>query len=240
MKQMNEVAGQGNFSPSQVPQFQFEKTLQKQQAQLQDNPLMLRFAKSREHLKADPHRPIYHFTSPESNIHDPNGLCFWQGRWHLFYQAFPPEDSRIHWGHAFSEDLVYWQDLPYAIYPHPEESAYSGATWVEENRVIAMYHGLGVGNIVAISDDPLLLNWEKIAAPAIPTKSTFGDPLPYFVFDPSIWKKDGTYYSLSGVGLINDRPAGKPVRSSPLFRSENLIDWQYLHEFVENDRSSLM
>jgi len=240
MKEMNEVAGQGNFSPSAVPYFQFEETLQKQQAQLKNNPLMLRFAQSRKQLKTDPHRPIYHFTSPESTMHDANGLCFWQGRWHLFYQAYPPEDRRVHWGHAFSDDLIHWRDLPYAIYPHPEESVYSGATLAEENRVIAMYHGLGVGNMVAVCDDPLLLNWEKIATPAIPTKSTFGEPLPYFVFDPSIWKKDGIYYSLMGGGRNNTGPTGKPIRSSPLFRSADLIDWRYLHEFVEDDRFTLI
>jgi hypothetical protein len=55
---------------------------------------------SRRKLAADPHRPIYHYVNPEGTLNDPNGLCFWQGRWHLFYQAYPPEDPRQHWGHA--------------------------------------------------------------------------------------------------------------------------------------------
>ena len=48
-----------------------------------------RFAESRRNLSADPWRPTYHFVSPERTLNDPNGLCFWQGRWHLFYQAQP-------------------------------------------------------------------------------------------------------------------------------------------------------
>ena len=90
-------------------------------------------------------------------MNDPNGLCFWQGRWHLFYQGYPPEDPRQHWGHAVSDDLIHWRDLPYAIYPNPEYQCFSGSTLVEEDRVIAIYHGTRVGNMVAVSDDPLLL-----------------------------------------------------------------------------------
>jgi transposase-like protein len=66
---------------------------------------------------------------------------YWKGRWHLFYQAYPPEDPRQHWGHAVSGDLIHWRDLPYAIYPNPERCCFSGATLVEEHQVIAMYHG---------------------------------------------------------------------------------------------------
>ncbi|MFW6146093.1 MAG: GH32 C-terminal domain-containing protein [Planctomycetota bacterium] len=53
-------------------------------------------------MAADRYRPRYHFVSPESTMNDPNGLCVWQGRWHLFYQASPPEDPRQHWGHPLS------------------------------------------------------------------------------------------------------------------------------------------
>ena len=45
---------------------------------------------------------------------------------------------------------------------------YSGATLAEKDKVIAMYYGVDIGDIVATSSDPLLLNWEKVATPAIP------------------------------------------------------------------------
>jgi len=57
--------------------------------------------------------------------------------------------------------------LPYAIYPNPEWKCYSGATLVEDDRVIAMYHGKSLGNMLAISDDPLLLNWDKLTGTAV-------------------------------------------------------------------------
>jgi beta-fructofuranosidase len=224
---------------SRVPKYTFANTFGEQEAQLKTNPLMLRFIESRKKMADDPYRPIYHFVSPESTLNDPNGLCFWQGRWHMFYQAYPPEDRRQHWGHAVSDDLVHWRDLPYAIYPNPEHACYSGSTLVEKDRVIAMYHGTRVGNMVAVSSDPLLLNWEKVTGKAvIPGKSPDGKPLPYRVFDPCIWTKDGLYYSLSGGTLPG--PGGKRVRADFLFRSKDLAKWEYLHPFVADDRFTLL
>lgn len=151
---------------SSVPKYTYASTLDEQEKQIQTDPLVLRFAESRKRQSKDPYRPAYHFVSPESTLNDPNGLCYWQGNWHMFYQGYPPEDRRQHWGHAVSKDLIHWKDLPYAIYPGPERAVFSGATLVEDNRVIAMYHGTTVGNMVAVSDDPLLLNWEKLTGNA--------------------------------------------------------------------------
>ena len=225
---------------SAVPQFTFPETLEAQKEALKNNPLMQRFAESRENFSDDPYRPNYHFVSPEGNLNDPNGLSYWKGRWHLFYQGYPPEDPRQHWGHAVSKDLIHWKDLPYAIYPDPESRCYSGSAYVEDDRVIAMYHGRGIGNMVATSDDPLLLNWEKVSGEEVITlENPSGFPLPYTVYDPNIWKKDGIYYSLSG-GRENTGPGDKPVAQAYLFRSRDLEHWQYMHPFVEGDRFTLI
>ena len=218
---------------SKVTQFTFATTLEEQEEQLKSNPLMIRFHESRKKLAEDPHRPIYHYVNPEGNLNDPNGLCYWQGRWHLFYQAYPPEDPRQHWGHAVSEDLIHWRDLPLAIYPNPEYQCYSGSALVEEDRVIAMYHGTRVGNMVATSSDPLLLNWEKVADKAVVPMTPNSDDLPYDIYDPNIWEKDGIYYSISGG--VTKGPGGKQVLSGYLLRSADLEKWEYLHEFIEGD-----
>ena len=228
---------------SAVPRYTFPDSLAAQEEALAAHPMAARLARARQALAGDRHRPIYHYVNPEAMLNDPNGLCFWRGRWHLFYQAYPPEDTRQHWGHAVSDDLIHWRDLPYCIYPDPEECCYSGATLVEDDRVIAMYHGTKAGNMVATSSDPLLLNWTKLGgaggAPVIPMAAPDGGALPYRVFDPCIWKQGGNYYSLS-AGQIPEGPAGTPVAADFLFRSADLEHWEYLHPFTEDDRFTLV
>lgn len=176
-----------------------------QEKLIAQDPLMRRFAASRRALASDRYRPIYHFVSPESNLNDPNGLCFWQGQWHLFYQGYPPENLIPHWGHAVSDDLIHWRDLPYAINPGPEEACWSGSTWVEDDRVIAMYHGHKLGNMVAVANDPLLLNWEKVTGTTV-----IPNPCP-------IWTHTKGGESMRGVG-------GNPVPA-------NAINFVYIHVF---------
>ncbi len=226
---------------SRVPRREhYVETLPEQLEQLRGDPQVLRFAESRKRLAGDRYRPIYHYVNPEGRLNDPNGLCLWQGRWHLFYQAYPPEDPRQHWGHAVSDDLIHWRDLPLAIYPNPEEKCFSGATLVEEDRVIAMYHGTKAGTMVAVSSDPLLLNWKKVTGkPVIPYAGPGEDPLPYNIFDPCIWKHDGTYYALT-AGTLPEGPGGKPVRAEFLHRSSDLATWEYLHPFLEDDQYGLI
>ena len=73
---------------------EFANTLEEQEEQLKTNPWLQRMYESRAAQAGDPHRPIYHYVNPEGRLNDPNGLCYWQGRWHMFYQAYPPEDPR--------------------------------------------------------------------------------------------------------------------------------------------------
>ena len=218
---------------SAVAQYSFGDTLAEQEVQLRTNPLLQRFRTTRQAKIDDPVRPIYHFCNPDGRLNDPNGLCFWQGRWHLFYQAFPPEDPRPHWAHAVSNDLIHWRDLPYAIYPHPEHGCWSGASLVDGDRVIVHYYGHQLGNVSAISRDPLLLNWQKVPG-GIPEPEVNELSQPFRVYDPCIWKKDGAYYSLSG-GTLPTGPRGLQRRANFLFRSEDLETWEYLHPFVEDD-----
>lgn len=225
-----------SVEPSRISQRIYSNALCKQIKELKKDSQVLFFSENRKKLSNDPYRPIYHLSSPDGIMHDPNGLCYWKGKWHLFYQFLPTKDNRQHWGHAVSDDLIHWKDLPVAIYPGPEEKVYSGATYVEKDRVIAMYYGFGLGDIVATSDDPLLLNWNKIAAPAIALKSDDGEPLPYYVFDTAIWKEDSTYYAVTGGGRTPDGPGGKKMRANYLFSSRDLKKWDYMHEFIKNER----
>ena len=79
------------------------------------------------------YRPQYHF-SPEANwMNDPNGMVFYEGEYHLFYQYYP--DSTVwgpmHWGHAVSQDMVYWEHLPIALYPDSLGYIFSGSAVID-------------------------------------------------------------------------------------------------------------
>jgi beta-fructofuranosidase len=220
---------------SPVPKRTYSTRLEEQLEELKDDALLARFAASREKLAEDRYRPVYHYVNPEGTLNDPNGLCYWRGNYHLFYQAYPPEDTRQHWGHAVSEDLVHWRDLPLAIYPGIERCCFSGSALVEEDRVIAFYHGTQAGNMAAVSSDPLLLNWEKIPGnPVIPNVDTNAKGEPYRVYDPCIWHETEGYYSLSGTywqGAIFEDC--RMVQH--LFFSQDLRRWSYLGPFIEGD-----
>lgn len=83
-----------------------------------------------------PWRPQYQFTPARNFMNDPNGLVFYKGEYHLFYQ-FNPQGNRwghMSWGHAVSRDLVHWQHLPVAIPEQPGYMIYSGSAVVDWNN----------------------------------------------------------------------------------------------------------
>lgn len=67
--------------------------------------------------------PKYHIASNGGWINDPNGLCFYKGRWHVFYQLHPygTQWGLCHWGHVSSEDMVTWHREPIAFAPSLEQ-----------------------------------------------------------------------------------------------------------------------
>ena len=238
---LSQTQSEVNFR-SKVEHYRFSDDERTQLEELAGNPMMEYYARSRKDF-ADKDkyktRPIFHFTIPENHLNDPNGLCFWKGNWHMFYQAYPLKDSRQHWGHCYSNDLIHWKDLPLAIYPDPEKYVYSGATMVEDDRVVAAYYGRPVGEMIAISTDPLLLNWEKTGnAPVIPAPENW-EVAGYKTFDPYLWKKGDFYYLISGNSMFNG-PDSRRLPVEFLFRSKDLKTWEYLHHFVEDDRFSMI
>ena len=57
-------------------------------------------------------RLTLHFEPKKGWINDPNGLCFWRGQYHAFFQHNPhaPVWAQMHWGHAVSDDLIHWEE----------------------------------------------------------------------------------------------------------------------------------
>lgn len=82
------------------------------------------------------HRPQLHFSPPQMWMNDPNGMVYYKGEYHLFYQHYP--DSTVwgpmHWGHAISKDLIHWEHQPIALYPDSLGMIFSGGAVVDEKN----------------------------------------------------------------------------------------------------------
>ena len=82
------------------------------------------------------YRPLYHFTPKEKWMNDPNGMVYYKGEYHLFYQYYPEDIvwGPMHWGHAVSKDMINWEHLPIAIYPDSLGYIFSGSAVVDWNN----------------------------------------------------------------------------------------------------------
>lgn len=188
------------------------------------------------------HRPQYHF-SPQANwMNDPNGMVFYKGEYHLFYQYYP--DSTVwgpmHWGHAISNDMVHWQHLPIALYPDSLGYIFSGSVVVDKNNTsgfqkgeeaplvaVFTYHNMkgekaGTNDFqtqgIAYSNDKgrTWIKYKNNPVLKNPGNKDFRDP-------KVNWHEASKHWVMSLA-------VGNKIQ---FYRSSNLIDWSLTGEFGE-------
>ena len=93
-------------------------------------------AQSNNKVMNEMYRPQVHFSPKEHWINDPNGMVYYKGTYHLFFQYHPYSSvwGPMHWGHATSKDLIHWEPQPIAIYPDSLGTIFSGSAVVDKNN----------------------------------------------------------------------------------------------------------
>ncbi|WP_219838285.1 glycoside hydrolase family 32 protein [Paenibacillus sp. R14(2021)] len=186
----------------------------------------------------DRYRLRYHLMPRAGWMNDPNGLVYFNGEYHAFYQHDPsqPYNGPMHWGHAKSEDLVRWEHLPVALAPSEPfdlgESGYgcwSGSAVEDNGRLLLIYTGHVDGNspvevqCLAVSSDGV--RFEKAEAPVISAPPEAG--LSGFR-DPKVWRHGDSWYMVVG--------SGKDGRGQVfLYRSADLRNWAYMGIAAQSD-----
>lgn len=181
-------------------------------------------------LYREPWRPFVHFTPKNGWHNDPNGLCYLDGVYHMFYQYNPCGAGwgNMHWGHAVSRDLVHWEEKDAALFPDQYGACFSGSAVVDHRNLLglnadgqetmAIFYtatGNGFEQRLVVSDDGCRTFRQYRDAPVVPC-IVQGNRDPKVVFCEEL----GCY--IMALYLNEEYYA--------LLSSKNLVDWKKIQK----------
>ena len=187
------------------------------------------------------YRPKVHFTSKIGWINDPNGLNYYNGRYHMFFQHNPADSAwgNMTWGHAISDDLIHWHEEDSALTPDSLGTMFSGSAITDinnvsglkenENDVMMLFYTAAGGNSALSAGKPSVQCMAYSTDRGATFKKYEGNPVILHIAggnrDPKVvWCKEQGCYLLA-LYLDGDTYA--------LFRSDDLL------RFTEQQRLSL-
>lgn len=172
----------------------------------------------------EPYRNQFHYSVKDGWANDPNGLVYFNGQYHLFYQFYDATEwGPMHWAHATSKDLIHWDEEPIAFYPDANGAMFSGCIVADSTNSSGLFSS-EIGGLVALitadgngqriklaySEDEGK-TWTKLDKVAADWTR---DPLKTDAFrDPKVFRFENKWFMVI---------AGGPLR---IYSSDNLIDW---------------
>lgn len=164
----------------------------------------------------------YHLMPPSGWMNDPNGLCYFKGQYHVFFQYAPsgPEGKERYWGHYTSKDLIKWVFEGVAIKSDcdwDKSGAYSGCAFVENDMMELFY----TGNVKHPGDHDYILSGREANVLVVKSEDGFAfgeknriltnkdypDDYTCHVRDPRVWKHNSLYYMILGGRKIDNKGA---------------------------------
>ncbi|HBE4436857.1 TPA: glycoside hydrolase family 32 protein [Escherichia coli] len=176
--------------------------------------------------------PIFHLAPPAGWMNDPNGLIYFNGRYHAFFQHHPASayQGPMHWGHATSTDMLHWQHEPIALAPgdkYDRDGCFSGSA-VDDDGVLSLIYTGHIclddrGNDSIIREVQCLatshdgIHFEKQGCVLTPPEGIM------HFRDPKVWHEDGSWWMVIGAQDASDN--GQVL----LYRGTSLRDWHLEH-----------
>lgn len=182
--------------------------------------------------------PHIHLAPPAGWMNDPNGLIFYNGQYHAFYQHHPYDENwgPMHWGHATSRDMLSWQHQPIALAPGDawdKDGCFSGCAVEEDGILSLIYTGhvwlKGEGDDSAIHEVQCLatsqdgVHFEKQGVVLTPPEGIM------HFRDPKVWFEEGCWWMVVGARDAQDH--GQVL----LYRGSSLRQWQFIQVLARAD-----
>ena len=205
----------------------------------------------RERVAADQDRLKFHLMPKTGWLNDPNGLCQFNGTYHIYYQytPFEPTGELKTWGHYTTKDFIHYEDFGPVVFPDEDIDAhgvYSGSAFIEDDTIHYFYtgnlkyfdrddydyinSGRGSNTITFTSKD----GYEFTKKELLMTTDDYPADMSNHVRDPKIFKKNEKYYmvlgarDVEGVGMIL------------LYESTDLKNWTYKNRITTPQKFGYM
>ena len=187
------------------------------------------------------YRPQFHFSSQRGWNNDPNGLVYYKGEYHLFYQHNPYEIhwENMHWGHAVSTDLIHWKEIGEALYPDELGTMFSGTATIDVNNTAGFQTGEEPPIIAAYTAHKNLENGDAIETQCIAYSNDRGRTFTKYEGNPVVdskskWNTRHTrdpkifwYEPIEKWVMVVFEKDGHSI-----YHSDNLKKWEYQSHLV--------
>ena len=196
-------------------------------------------------VKIDSYRLGFHIMPPYGFLNDPNGLCQFQGVYHIFYQ-FCPWDAQGNtskaWAHLTSDNFIHWKQQKIAIMPDTiadQDGAYSGSSCIYQNNMYLYY----TGNVKKSGEHDYITTGREANTIVIESKDgnnfehkelllvneDYPDDYTCHVRDPKVWLENNRFFMVQGGRKISDKGA------VILFSSKDPYRFEVIKEITTSD-----
>jgi beta-fructofuranosidase len=189
--------------------------------------------------------PAFHITGERGWINDPNGLIYFNGQYHAFFQHYPDDIKwgPMHWGHVVSDDLTNWEYLPIALAPGDDcdkNGCFSGSAIAHDGRLWLMYTGFienqggeSIRQVQCLAESSDGISFKKhgivIGEELLPEGYA-----PCDFRDPKVWRHGDFFWCIVAARKIEGR--GRIL----LFKSRDLFKWEFVNDLFGKDSAGTM